>query len=225
MDGLFTTRMLYLIPMMAAATISLKAFGKSWHSAFRTFALFLIISLAGELLAVTWARGLHQTSYWHFAPNNHWIYGPLNMVRCLLLLSYFSAFAEREKSQRTFRFVMILVLLLSLFNYAFLQTPFLFNTHSIILQNAVIIGVVIWFFRKVMMADQPIVLSKSPAFWIAFGTFIFYCGSTPIFLSLNYLNIVDLQLSDSLYIIIDLLNYLLYTSYAIAFLCKPKLLI
>jgi hypothetical protein len=65
-------------------------------------------------------------------------------------------------------------------------------------------------------------LFNVPSFWISTGLLFFYAGSFFIMGILNYLLKNDKSTATQLFLINQLLNFLLYSLYIIGFLCKPQ---
>ena len=222
MNGLFTLDDFYLIPMATSVIVSIKSFTKHWQVAFCIFCIFLVLTLLFEFFAIVWLRFLHVTSYWNFSKSNLWIYNVSFGVRFPLLILYFSYFNYGSQVKKIFHGLNILYVLFFLVNICLWQKPDFINIHTLLMANVLIVFQVIYFFRWVVKNNQLIRLSHATEIWIALGTFIYYSGTVPLFLAINYFNVVDEKLMSSLLHINDVLNIVMYTSYAIAFLCKPK---
>lgn len=224
MNKLLSPEYLYLIPLVASAWLSLRSFRYHWARPFKRFSFLLLFTCLVEFFAIFWKYNFYSTDFWEYEPSNFWIYNVLVSVRHLLLLSYFIGFMTTKLEKRWINWSIPPFVLFAIANYAFLQTPHLVNTYTITIANSITVLLTIYFFRMVLHHKEVIRLTSSSEVWIALGTFLYYAGTLPFFVAFNYLITEKPAIVSSYLMINDVLNLVLYTSYAIAFLCKPHFL-
>ena len=221
MRKLLSYKYIYLIPLLASAIFSLRSFRLKWPKPFRIFSIFLWTTFLVEAFAIAWKWGLCKTGPWNFSPNNVWIYCAFITIRHLFFLAYFHAILENELVKKIIRWSVVPFLVFAVLNYFYIQTPFDANTYTMIIANSFTIFLVLIFFQEILRSKKIIRLGQSTQVWIAFGTFIYYSGTLPLFIFFNYLMKYSPGAFSSYYQINDALNIIMYTSYLIAFLCKP----
>lgn len=212
---------IYLLPMLLSAIFSIKAFKKKWPQPFRAFTVLIFCTLCIELFALWWNLSLHATSFWHYQPTNMWVY---NFYLLPQYLFYFYFFYKVLKSSRVKAAIVLLACIFisfALFNYWFLQGPFIANSYTIIFCYVSVVVLDIFLLNQLSKDDEVVELMKSPVLWMVAGMFIFHFCSLPCFIFLNYLNITNINLSLSFYYTIQLLNIIMYSFYLISYLCNP----
>ncbi|MEO1054722.1 MAG: hypothetical protein AAFX87_29085 [Bacteroidota bacterium] len=224
MVKLLSLQYMYLIPMVISAWLSLRVFKRNWAWSFKVFSVLLLLTCLVEFFAIWWKLDLYTTAYWDYSSSNLWIYNAFVSVRHLLLLGWFYGFMRTERERNWVKWSVPPFIIFGIINYAFIQTPHLVNTYSIVLANAITILLAIYFFRMVLLHKEIINLTKSAEVWIALGTFLYYSGTLPFFIAFNYFITEKPSIASSYLVINDVLNLVMYTTYAIAFLCKPHFL-
>ncbi|MEO0556092.1 MAG: hypothetical protein AAF149_23110 [Bacteroidota bacterium] len=215
---------LYLIPLIISTWLSLGSFRSSWPLPFKGFSLLLLLTCIVEFFSILWKYYFHVTAYWAYSPSNLWVYNAFLSVRHLLLLSYFYGFMMTQQGRRGLAWSIPPFMLFAVVNYFFIQTPHMVNTYTLTIANSMTVLLAIYFFRMVMLHKEIIDLTRSTEVWIALGTFLYYTGTLPFFVTFNYLIIEKPGIASSYLVINDVLNFIMYTSYAVAFLCKPHFL-
>ena len=224
-DTLITYDKLFLIPLLASAVLSLRAFYQGWSPPFRFFSVFLVIACFTEWFSLAWVRWLYKTEFWEFPQSNYWLYGLYFMVGFPFLMYFLTRLSQYTLSKKIGYLLVSVYFIFSFINYFFIQTLHEINTYNLILASISFIVLAALFFRHLLNKKEIIKLSDTAEVWIAAATFIYYLGATPLNMSLHYLTINNETTALILLNITYTLNILLYTSYAIAFLCKPKILI
>ncbi|MDB5150463.1 MAG: hypothetical protein JWQ57_4483 [Mucilaginibacter sp.] len=212
---------IYLIPLALSAAVSLRSFRLTALKSYRLISVFLIITLAVEIFAITWKLCLYKTSYWCFSQSNLFIYCAFLSVRLVFLLLIYYPVLQSPVVRQIIRYSSGPLLCFFVINYFFIQTPNQVNTYSIIILHLVAIMLALVFFYQVLKDKNIIRLSAHPMIWISLGTLIYHAGTLPFFLFLNYLNKEYVALAYAFLDINQGLNIIMYSLYLIAFLCKP----
>jgi hypothetical protein len=224
MEILLSYDFLYLIPLLVSACLSLRSFRENWHKSFKIFSLFLLSTLATEMFAIFWQDRFYHTAFWSYSRSNLWIYNAFVTVRFLFIVYFFSSILQRQLRVRAFKVVVIGFTVFSVINYFYIQSPHHINTFSIVLAHIITVALVIMLFYHTLQIREIIALQTVSEVWIALGTLIYYSGTLPFFLFLDYLIVTKSPLLLSVLHINDGLNVVMYSSYLIAFLCKPHFL-
>ncbi len=213
---------IYLLPLAFASLSSLSTLRLDWPKPFRLFCPFLFATLLVEIFAIAWSKGLHTTSWWNFSRNNLWIYNIYLVPQYLFYIYFFSKNLRSPRFRITGFCLAILYTFFTVYNLVWQQGLFVINYMTIILANFIVILFVVLYFIQLMKAKIVLRLSRQPLFWISTGAFIFHLGCLPCFILYNYVSSMDEILATSLFRIIVILNFIMYTLYSIAFLCTKK---
>jgi hypothetical protein len=219
MRRLLDLNLLYLIPLLLSAVFSLRVFMRKWPKLFKVFSIFLWITAFFEFFAVAWVFWLHKKFGFNYY--NHWIYGALITIRHLFLLYFFFNILNTPSIKKLIKQSVIPVVAFAIINYAFIQTPFALNSYTMIITSLITILLCMAFFYQILKDERIIELSKSTEVWIVSGSFLYYATTLPLFIIFNFLVKENALLMSSFYRINDLMNLIMYSSYIIAFLCKP----
>ena len=123
-------------------------------------------------------------------------------------------------STRPLYVVLIVFCILSLLNFLFLQGFYMWNTYTYLFGILFIIVLGLMYFYALFQYTTSMNLLQNPTFWIVTGLLFYYICALPSFGLLNFfIKTASKYLSTLLYVT-DFMNYLLYTVYTIAFLCK-----
>lgn len=223
MQKLLDYNYIYLVPLLLCAITSLKTFRLEWHKSYRTFAIFIWLILLIEVLAITWKWYLYRTAYWNFPRSNLWIYNFFLIVRLIFYLLFYYQHLSSYKTKNIIRYSIIPLIFFGLLDYFFIETPNQVNTYSIVLDHLIIMLLSLYYFSQVLNDKVVIKLSTHPMIWISLGTFIYFSGTLPFFISLSYISRNNASLAISMLYINTALNTLMYSFYLISFLCKPQI--
>ncbi len=224
MKRLISHDYIYLVPLVLSAIASLKSFRQHWSLPFRSFSLFLILSLIIETAAILWKWGLNKTDYWNYSPSNLWIYNAFTPIRfAFIFVFYYQILNNSQKRLRLMFLAASALIIFSFLNYFFLQTPHHVNSWAIVPVNIFTIYLALAFFYMVLHENKIISLRSSPEVWISLGCFLYYSGTLPFFMFYDYLIQVQSPILGSFIYINDFLNIVMYSMYSIAFLCRPQI--
>jgi len=221
MHKLFRYDFIYLIPLLLSAIFSLRSFGLKWPKPYRIFSIYLILTLCTEIFAIAWKWYLYKTVYWNYSKSNLWIYNSFHLPRILLFILFYYKMIDSIIIKRNILITGAVLLLFGIIDYLFIQPLHSMNNYTLIFTNIFCVILALLFFRQVLQEKKIIKLSGHPMTWISLGTLLYYAGSLPHFIFFNYLFENYKELALSLLNIHQALNIIMYTSYLIAFLCKP----
>ena len=223
MQKIISYNYIYLIPLFLCSIASLRSFRLEWLRNYRSFAIFIWITLLVEILAITWKWSLFKTAYWNFSKSNIWIYNFFLIIRLLFYLHFYYQNLSSHKMKTIIRYCTIPLIIFGFLNYFFIQSPNKINSYSIVLDHLVIILLSLSFFSQVLNDKVIIRLRTHPVTWISLSTFIYFSGTLPFFITLDYVSRKNISLAISILYINTALNTFMYSFYFISFLCKPQI--
>ncbi len=222
MQKLISTNYIYLIPMLAAALVSLRCFVRRWPTPYRQFSVFLWLCLIVESFAIAWKWYLHKGSTWSYSQANVWIYDLLGIIRFLFFIGFYYQLLTSSGIKNLIRKLVIPLAILSipeLFLINMVKEP---NAFTIVGANLITVLLCLAFFRQVIRDTEIVNLKNNPAVIISTGTLLYYSATTPLFMYLTLLNNTSHTLSASFFNINHVFNIIMYSLYLTSFLCKPS---
>jgi hypothetical protein len=177
----------------------------------RLFPFFLLVTLATELWA--WRLFLYGHS-------NAALYNFLSVTAVLFYLNVVREECHSPKAKKVILWAMIMYAIVSLSNIFFVQKIHVFHTMTYSLGCLVIVVTSLYYFYELFQVPRSIDLKREPSFWIVSGLVFYYVCTLPILGAFNYLYTFPDVISTSIEQIITILNVLLYSLFAIAFLCR-----
>lgn len=179
---------------------------------FRWFMLFtLLLEFTGYIL------------YFIYHLNNHWLYN-INLPVEIIFISavLYKICSPYFKVQ--YWLLPGLSLFASFYFYESMHSHFL--SYSIISNNIASVMIIIiccLYFYFFLKKEEYVDIYKHPPFWIIAGLFFFYFGSTACNIFYTYLASINLKQQIPVrFIIFALLNFILYSCWMRAFLCKYR---
>lgn len=112
--------------------------------------------------------------------------------------------------------VNVIVILLVLIAATIVEQKTTFNTAPYLLQSGGMVAMVVFYFSDLMISSQPKSLHKIPLFYCGVGLLLMYSGGFFYFGFLDTLMKIDPKMASNLYIVVLVLNILLYISYSLA---------
>ena len=109
------------------------------------------------------------------------------------------------------------------FNIFFLQGINNFHTLTYSIGSLILISLSIYYFFELFQTQHAIRLAKEPGFWIASGLLFYYSVSFPLYVSINLMKSFPVTLGNVIGIICSLMNFILYSLFCIAILCKIQI--
>jgi len=179
----------------------------------KLFTVFLGITLLVEGI------GLHLRSK---GQNNYVLYICFSAVEFSFYLYVISRIIHNFLFKRIIWFILIINFIISISGALFIQKSS-FNSVAYSINCLFIVFFCIYYFLELFRYPKFVNLKNEPAFWICSGLLFYYCCSLPLFGLITLLSGVPQGIIRNLFIIVNVLNILLYTSFAIAFVCRIKI--
>lgn len=177
------------------------------------FALFIGITFVIELIGLMMVL-LKIKSIWLFN-----LFTPVEFV----VYSLFYLTQIKLKIARTwirwFLLIYPVVYVINILSFQHLFTAFHTNTYLLGSLFMILWSGTYFYDQIISETNLNSSLIRDPFFWISVGVLFFYSGCFIIFGAINYLNFADVKRSESLYMIVQLLNILMYSLFAIGFSC------
>ena len=118
--------------------------------------------------------------------------------------------------------VLMIYLITTLINILFIQRD-TFHSVTYSIGCLLIVSFCIYYFFELFSIPNSISLVREPSFWICSGLLFYYCCSFPLLGLINFLNRVPQILIRNMLTIFIAMNFILYTLFIIAFLCRIKI--
>ncbi len=198
---------LYLITILISSLISVYNFNKL-EKHLKAFSIFLLITLAVECVGYF----LLKTNVWLFN-----IFTALEFVFYLLLFRHTLTSISQKK---IIIFFIASTILASLGNMLFFQGLFKFNNYSYSYGCMLICICVIMYLLQLLHHSNPQPLTHIPMFWISTGLLIFYACNFFYMGLLNYLISVSMEIAKELFMIISVLNIVMYSLFSVGIICS-----
>ena len=178
-----------------------------------TFTFFLLISLCIEISSLL-------LFYNHIS--NSMLYNIFTSCEFVFYFCILRVIIKNKAAKKIILFSIFIYPILAACEIIFWMKHDGFHSTTYALGCFMIVAMCIFYFLELFQLPGSINLKREPAFWICSGLLFYYTCSFPIFAFVNYLNNLPAFISNNLSIFISIINCLLYTSFSIAFLCRPK---
>lgn len=213
---------LYFIPLLTSVIFSRKAFRLNWPFRFKLFSWLLAAVLGVELFANLWKYFIFYAHPHGYSVNNVWVYNLFLLPQYTLYTIYFYSLITNKLLRSVTIIFGIILFLFSVYNLLLLQGVYQINSYSIAGWSLLVVISSISYYVEFINRAKQFDIFREPSFWIVTGAFLFHIACVPFFLFSNQLNRTNPALSFTLFQIIVFLNFLMYTFYTIAFLCRNK---
>lgn len=152
-----------------------------------------------------------------------YIYHLYEIIEMGLLSLYYYLLFQRKLNRQLVITGSLVYFFFFIYLFVFQRNNFFTDTRiDVAVENAWIAVFSILYLLELYQQDNPVVLRQSPHFWIVLANLIFSSGGLFFHGYTYYLLIHKIPVYQQLSFIIIALNYFLYTSYIIAFLCREK---
>ena len=181
-----------------------------FHSGFAVFLFFvLVVEIVGYQMV-------------QLKMYNVWLYNIATSVQITFYAVIFLMSFEVPSHKTTAKILITLYLLFYLTNVFFIQSFYSeFHTYSFMLGSIIIVVLCILYLLELILLEKHLQIGivSQPLFWIACGLLFFYSGEFIYMSFINLLNGVDVHLSEKFFDIVIILNFIMYTLFAIGFSC------
>jgi len=180
----------------------------------------LIIGVLG--IAIT---AFHLWSAYHFVftkKNNQHVFHFLTPVQYSLLAYFYWTILDKENIKKIISISIPVFWLVSFLISFYVQKFDSYNSYSLLLQNFLVTLWSLFYFGSLVRGDGVQQLEKNPVFYISAGIFFFSLSDFFIEGIMDYLIKVKNEDSLTLYYISEILSFILYAIFILAFLINKK---
>lgn len=153
---------------------------------------------------------------------NYILYSFFGAIEFAFYLYILSFIIQNLLTRKIIRYILVFNFLVSLSNIFFIQKD-RFNSITYSLGCLLIVFFCIYYFFELFRYPKSIKLSTEPAFWICSGLLFYYCCSFPLLGLTSLLSLFSQTLLRNIYLLLNVMNFLLYTSFTVAFLCRIRI--
>ena len=113
--------------------------------------------------------------------------------------------------------------ILVLLNILLLQGFSNFHSITYAVGCLIIIFLSVYYFFELFRTQYAVRLLRDSGFWIASGLLFYYSVSFPLFVLANFMKSFPANLGNLIGIILSIINFILYSLFCIAFLCRIQI--
>ncbi len=204
---------LYIISIAIAFGCSIINFKRHFIQ-FKIVSLIIGFDLLGELTGI-YLYGLIKT--------NLPVYNFILLIEFVGYAYFFHTIAKSDWAKK------VTIWFVFLFPVFWFVTVFLifgllkWNSYVFITGSLLIIFLCFFYYYDLIKDSEIKELSKTPEFWIVTGLLIFYSVNLPFLGMYNYLITYHSNLAENLSIVLQILNIIMYSLFAYAYLCQSKI--
>ncbi|MCO5936714.1 hypothetical protein NAF17_14315 [Mucilaginibacter sp. RB4R14] len=203
---------------------------------------YLFFELLAFITSVVRYKALKHTRYIYFIPylffiliyeygsiENWFIFKQSNLwitnITLFIFFLFYSIFVygliETVKFKEWIRRLIVLTIICSAANMAFLQGFWGLDTITILLQFAILISITCLYFYELMnLTGKELKVLRLPGFWLNTGVLFFCLGQFLFFSSFAYMAYLKIyQFSVLHHVVANIANAILYSFLTISFLC------
>ena len=179
----------------------------------KLFPIFLGTSIAVEWYAIYLSK---------FGRRNIELYSVFTAIEFAFYLFVLSCIINNVAVKKVIRYTLVINALIAFINIIFIQ-KYRFNSITYSLSCLLIVSFCIYYFLELFRKPKSIKLTTEPSFWICSGLTFYYCCSLPLFGLATFLSEIPRTLLKNIFLIINVMNILLYTLFIISFLSTIKI--
>jgi len=198
----------------SACVVSLLNLKSNNQQRLKGFSYFLMFVFLGELLGLFIAQNFQ---------NNVFYYNVFISIQFVYYLMLIKQNIYSLKAKKGLIATVIFYGTFTIINGLFIQNIYKeLGSYNFTLGCFLIVIWMVYFFYELLQSDSIENYLAYPFFWIGLGLFIFYVGSIPYMSVYNYLSVNYKKIFKAYFIIIEFLNYLMYSFFIIGMLCNNK---
>ena len=206
---------LYIIVIAIAFGISLTSFKTNFQKPLRLLSVLLGLTVVAEFIAVDGFEVLP-------IKNNMVIYNPFMLIEFCFYAIFFKMIIRLRWFKKMIDWYLILFTFFWLVNVVFIFGINAWVSYVSVVGSLFTIFFAIMYYYQILTETEVHSLTKIPEFWIATGVIIFYAGNLPYTGMLNFLIHNYKNLASQLTYVLKVLNIVMYSLFAYAYLCQPK---
>lgn len=213
-NGILSILPIYILFIAASFIVSLSVYKQKMTEFYlKLFPPFLFISLLVEVFAIYLVN---------IGKENYDLYSVFTALEFVFYMYLLSCLIKSIKMKKIIRYILVLNVIIAFANIILIQKD-RFNSITYSLSCLLIVFFCIYYFLELFRYPKAVKLINEPAFWICSGLLFYYCCSFPLIGLTNFLGEFPKVLLNNVYIILNVMNILLYTLFIIAFLCRIKI--
>ena len=147
----------------------------------------------------------------------------LSTVEFCFYIWVLSCIVKNDKIKKASKILLIGFPILVLLNVSFFQGFNNFHSITYSLGCLIIIVLAIFYFLELFRTQYAVRLVADPGFWIASALLFYYIVSFPLFVLANFMKNFPPNLASLIAIILSIMNFILYSLFCIAFICKIQI--
>jgi hypothetical protein len=179
----------------------------------KLFPFFLLITLAVEIIgSIMREKNIHTIMMYN-------IFTTFEFVFYLWVLRQI---VSHTKAKKIILYCLFVYPLLVFFDIFFWSNSDHFHAITNAIGCFLVVATCIYYFLELFQLPHSVNLFSEPAFWVCSGLLFFYTCTFAIFGVTNFVKQLSTVNLKTLGDILDLMNILLYSSFAIAFLCRLR---
>jgi hypothetical protein len=188
-------------------------FQKDTPTHLKLFCLFLFVTLCVEVTGVIlWLKG----------KSNILLYNMFGVFSVMFYLFFIRNIIHNIVVKRLISLTIVIYPLLTFLNIQFVQVN-AFHSITYSLGCLLIVAACAFYFYELFQLKQSINLLREPSFWICSALLFFFSCTLPFIGMTNFLFKVSPGIAQNLGSILAIINFLLYSLFTIAFLCRLRI--
>lgn len=181
-----------------------------------------ILSVLLGLSVVTEIYGIFLFRKWGHISNNP-VYNVYMLIAFLLIAWYYRTILTRPFIRKTINFFLVLFPLIWIGTQLYIFNWNKWNSYVAITGAVFTVMAAVFQYYELFNAEKLVHLSSSAEFWIATGMLLFYAANLPYLGALNFIiRHYDKKIGDSLNVILQILNILMYSFFTYSYVCRYK---
>ncbi len=187
----------------------------------KIFPLFLLISFLVEL-AVYVMIEIGKSNGKSYAPT-YLLYNPFTTLEFVFYFFIIREIIKKKAAKNILLGLMVAYPIMVIINMLFFQGMHKFHSFTYSIGCLLIVGCCIYYFYELFLMPHSVNLLRQPPFWICTALLFFYAFTYPIYGLSSLMSGFSNHLIIIIGRILDSLNFLLYSFFSIAFLCRLRI--
>lgn len=176
----------------------------------KLFPLFLLATIIIEVLGI---------ALWRQGKSNILVYNLFGVISVMFYLYFIRNIIHNLRVKRILNVTIVAYPVVTFLNVEFIQVH-AFHSITYSLGCLLIVGACIYYFYELFHLKKSINLLREPSFWICSALLFFFTCTLPFIGMTNFLFKVSTVIAQNLGAILAIINFLLYSLFTIAFLCR-----
>jgi hypothetical protein len=152
--------------------------------------------------------------------NTTGLYNLFTFFEFLFYMIFFMSLFPSPIAKKRLLLGMAAYFVITFINIFYFQGRKEFHTYTYMLGCLIVVILCIFYFFYLFRFPESGRLTRNPYFWIVTGLMFFYTCTFTLFGLNNFIAKTIRQYTENLFLLQDILNMLLYTSFSIGFLCR-----